>query len=106
MNVGLQELELRIERSERSRPAVLASEANGKSKSREKDEEKTIRKNSAGESSDKAEQEAIGKLKLAKILAEDGKTVRAKDRLKEIIASYPETKAAEEARHLLKKLDQ
>jgi S1-C subfamily serine protease len=52
----------------------------------------------------KAERDAARKLKLANQLAEDGFTDNARKRYKEIIDTYPKTKAAEEARELLNKL--
>lgn len=54
---------------------------------------------------DKQEQDAGRKLSFAKTLLDDGKTERAKARLEEIVAKYAKTKAAEEAKELLKKLD-
>jgi hypothetical protein len=54
---------------------------------------------------DKQEQDAARKLMFAKTLLDDGKTDRAKARLEEIVAKYAKTKAAEEAKELLKKLD-
>ncbi|HEV3443234.1 MAG TPA: hypothetical protein VG099_01265 [Gemmataceae bacterium] len=54
---------------------------------------------------DKQEQDAARKLTFAKTLLDDGKTDRAKARLEEIVAKYAKTKAAEEAKELLKKLD-
>jgi S1-C subfamily serine protease len=53
----------------------------------------------------KAERDASGKLKLAKSLADDGLVDKAKPRLQEIVDSFPQTKAAEEARQLLEKLN-
>ena len=52
----------------------------------------------------KAEKDAKRLLKLAKSLAADGVTDKARERYKEIIEDYPKTKAAEEARQLLEKL--
>jgi len=52
----------------------------------------------------KAEEEANRKLKFAKTFVEDGKTVKAKERLEEIVTSYPMTKAAAEAKVLLSEL--
>jgi S1-C subfamily serine protease len=51
-----------------------------------------------------AEHKASTKLKFAKTLAEDGKLEKAKDRCEEIISTYPNTKAAAEAKQLLEKL--
>lgn len=51
------------------------------------------------------EQAAGVKLRLAKQLVQDGKNARAQERLQELIKQYPETKAAEEAKQLLPKLD-
>jgi S1-C subfamily serine protease len=53
----------------------------------------------------KAEHTAVGKLKLARSLAESGLVDKAKPRLQEIVDDYPQTKAAEEARQLLEKLN-
>jgi S1-C subfamily serine protease len=50
------------------------------------------------------EHRATTKLNFAKTLAADGKIERAKDRCEEIINSYPNTKAATEAKQLLEKL--
>jgi mono/diheme cytochrome c family protein len=50
------------------------------------------------------EQLASIKLNLAKRFEKDGLTVSARTRYKEIIAKYPKTKAADEARELLDKL--
>ena len=61
--------------------------------------------NPAAEKTSKAERDASSKLKLARILAEDGLVDKAKPRLQEIVDSFPQTKAAEEARQLLEKLN-
>jgi S1-C subfamily serine protease len=53
----------------------------------------------------KAEKDASRKLKLAKMLADDGLVDKAKARYQEIVEIFPNTRAAEEARHLLEKLD-
>jgi hypothetical protein len=52
------------------------------------------------------EKEAARKLKLAKILDNDGLKDKAKKRYEEIVKKYPKTKAAKEAKELLEKLDQ
>jgi S1-C subfamily serine protease len=49
----------------------------------------------------KQEQLAASKLKLAKLLHENGKLDKARERYEEIVATYPKTKAAEEAKRLL-----
>jgi TolA-binding protein len=54
---------------------------------------------------DKNEQRAASKLKFAKTLVDDGKLETAKTRFEEIIVSFPRTKAAEEAKLLLDKLN-
>jgi hypothetical protein len=54
---------------------------------------------------DKAEKSAASKLEFAKSLLKDGKTERAKQRLQDIVSQYPTTKAAEEAKKELAKLD-
>jgi S1-C subfamily serine protease len=51
-----------------------------------------------------AERDATRKLKLAKMLADDGLVDKAKLRYNEIIATFPKTKAADEARQYLEKL--
>lgn len=51
----------------------------------------------------RAEEIAAGKLKLAKMLAQDGREDKAAVRLQEIVDAYPETKAAGEAKELLAK---
>jgi S1-C subfamily serine protease len=56
------------------------------------------------ESNGSDEQRAANKLKFAKTLADDGKLEKAKDRYEEIITSFPNTKAAAEAKLLLDKL--
>jgi hypothetical protein len=49
------------------------------------------------------EQEAARQLKLAKMLAEDGKLELAKKHYREIVEKYPKTKSAEEAQRLLER---
>lgn len=51
----------------------------------------------------RAEEIAAGKLKLAKILVQDGREDKAAVRFQEIVDAYPDTKAAEEAKELLAK---
>jgi S1-C subfamily serine protease len=57
------------------------------------------------QNSEQAEKSATTKLRFAKTLAEDGKLEKAKDRFEEIIAVYPNTNAAAEAKLLLEKLN-
>jgi hypothetical protein len=52
-----------------------------------------------------AEKAASNKLTLAMSLLKDGKTDKAKQRLKDIVDAYPNTKAAVEARKQLEKLN-
>jgi FimV-like protein len=54
---------------------------------------------------DKAEKDAARKLKLARQLIDDGKPDAARDYLEEIIKKHKDTKAAEEARQILDKLN-
>ena len=54
----------------------------------------------------KAEQRAEVKYQLARELAHDGKVARAKERLQEVIKSWPGTKAASKAKRLLDKLNE
>jgi len=49
----------------------------------------------------KEQQQAATKLHLHKLLAQSGKTDRARDRYRELILEYSRTSAAEEARRLL-----
>jgi hypothetical protein len=58
----------------------------------------------AGETKADPEKAAAQKLEFAKALIKDGKTDKAKDRLKELIQAYPGTKAAEEAEKMLASL--
>ena len=58
-----------------------------------------------GDQIDKTEATAATKLRFAKSLASDGKLEKAKDRYEEIITTFPKTKAAEEAKLLLDKLN-
>jgi S1-C subfamily serine protease len=51
------------------------------------------------------ERDALRKLKMAKMMADDGLIDKAKVRLQEILELFPDTKAAEEARHFLEKLN-
>lgn len=51
------------------------------------------------------EQDASGKLQLARELLKDGKKDKAKPRLEDIVKKYPDTKAAEQARQLLKEME-
>lgn len=79
--------------------AASREKAPNQSKPATKDKEKPA------EDGDKAEQIAASKLKLARQLADDGKTDKAKQRYEDIVKQYPDTKAAAEARQLLKKLE-
>ncbi len=53
---------------------------------------------------DKAEKSAAAKLEFARSFLKDGKIERAKQRFQDIIAQYPTTKAADEAKKELEKL--
>ena len=81
----------------------------GKDKSAAKDKSTDKNKPTASDKpaleGDKAEQDAARKLKFAKTFVDDGKKAIAKERLQEIVSKYSKTKAADEARELLKKLD-
>lgn len=57
-----------------------------------------------GKNAPDAEKLAAGKLKLAKMLLDDGQKKEAKESLEEIVAKYPKTKAGGEAKALLEKL--
>jgi S1-C subfamily serine protease len=67
-------------------------------------EEKPSAEATTANATEEAERKATTKLNFAKTLADDGKLEKAKDRCEEILKSYPNTKAAEEARSLLDKL--
>jgi hypothetical protein len=54
---------------------------------------------------EKDETDAARKLKFIKELIDDGKVEKAKDRLDELIKRYPKTKAAAQAKELLKDLE-
>ena len=76
-----------------------------KDKPKTEPKEEKPKEKPAEDDPDKLEKDAARKLKLAKQLIEDGMNEGAKDALEEIIKKYKETKAAEEAKELLKKLD-
>jgi serine protease Do len=59
----------------------------------------------AKETADKLEKAAASKLELAKTLANDGKLDKAKVRFETIISTYPDTKAAVEAKVLLDRIN-
>jgi FimV-like protein len=75
-----------------------------KGKDEPKDKSKDGDKDKGGSDDDKAEQAATAKLNLAKKLIGLGKPDTAKSRLQELLKEFPKTKAADEARELLKKL--
>jgi len=82
------------------------SKTKGKDKTEAKEKKSGKEKTeSPADEGDKAEQDSARKLNFAKTLLDDGKTARAKARLEDIVEKYPKSKAAEEARELLKKLD-
>jgi len=88
-------------------PAKDKEKSGDKAAAKEKaaSKEKATAKEKPEEDADKTEHLAASKLKLAKQLADDGKVDKARQRYKDIIEQYPKTKAAEEARAFLKKLD-
>jgi hypothetical protein len=57
------------------------------------------------EDPDRSEKVAAAKLKLAKMLHKDRLIKKARERYRDIIKQFPSTKAAKEARDLLKELD-
>jgi FimV-like protein len=83
------------------------SKTKGKAEPKDKtaSKDKTETKDPPADDSDKAEKDAARKLDFAKTFIKDGKKAKAKERLDEIVSKYPSTKAAEEAKELLKKLD-
>jgi hypothetical protein len=86
------------------KPKDKAAAAKDKPKVKPKDKDKPAIKDKPESSPDKDEEAASSKLSLAKSLAKDGKTDRARERLEDIIKMYPDTQAAKEAADLLKKL--
>jgi hypothetical protein len=83
------------------------SRAKDKTAAKDKPEKKAKPESDTAETdADKAEQDAARKLDLAKRLAKDGKTDKAKTRLEDILSKYAKTKAAEEAKTLLEKLQE
>ncbi len=75
-----------------------------KEKAKVEDKPKTEEK-PAEDDPEKIEADAARKLKFAKTLLADNKIEKAKDRLEEIVKRYGKTKAGEEAKKLLEKLD-
>jgi hypothetical protein len=89
-----------------------AKKDKSKNKSKDKDDVEAKEKKPAKEPTektdddpDKMEKDAARKLSFAKILLSDGKTDKAKTWLNDIVTKFPSTKAADEAKELLKKLD-
>jgi FimV-like protein len=76
-----------------------------KTKGKTATKDKTADKDTPPDDGEKAEKDAARKLDFAKAFVKDGKKAKAKERLQEIVDKYPKTKAAEEAKELLKKLD-
>ncbi len=95
--------------NERGYPADAAKDdPKTKTTSKTKDDPKTKTTTKTSSSSatndDKTEAMAKGKLSLIRELINDGNKEKAKTRLEELIKTYPNTKAAEEAKALLEKL--
>jgi FimV-like protein len=76
-----------------------------KPKEKPKVEDKPKEDKPAEDDPEKVEKDAGRKLKLAKMLIDDGLAEQAREPLEEIVKKFPNTKAADEARQLLKKLD-
>jgi TolA-binding protein len=70
-----------------------------------KDKDKPAGKDKPVDDADKAEQLAASRLNRAKDLLDAGKGDKAKEWFQDIIKTYPKTKAADEARKLLEKLN-
>jgi hypothetical protein len=89
-------------------------EAKGKKKAKDDDDEpkekadkdKGEAKEKPAEDPDRAERAAALKLKTAKELIADDKKERAKEVLEDLVKRYSKTKAAEEAKKLLEKLEE
>jgi hypothetical protein len=92
-------------RKDKSAGDKTASKDKGKRIEKADDRAKAGEGDKPPDDEQKAEQDAGRKFRLAKMLADDGKTAKAKERLEDIVAKYPKTKAAEYARELLKTLD-
>lgn len=88
------------------------AEAKGKKKAKDDDDEpkekadKGEAKEKPAEDPDRAERAAALKLKTAKELIADDKKERAKEVLEDLVKRYSKTKAAEEAKKLLEKLNE
>ena len=89
---------------DKDKPAPDKPVVKDKPAPKDKNKDKPAAKDKPEENSDKTEQEAARKLNFAKTFVEDGKTAKAKERLEEIVTKYPKTKAADQARELLKNL--
>jgi len=75
-----------------------------KPKVEDKPKEEKPKEKPSEDDPDKAEKDAARKLKLAKRLIEENQNEGAKEALEEIVKKYKDTKAGEEAKELLKKL--
>jgi TolA-binding protein len=71
---------------------------------KEEDAEEAKPEAKSEEKPDKTEEEAARKLKFAKMFERDGLLDKAKEKYKEIVKKYPDTKAAKDAKKLLEKL--
>jgi hypothetical protein len=89
--------------AKKDKPAKDKDKSAHKDKGSKKD--KSAKKDkSSGDDDDKAEAKAPAKLDLAKSLQKDGLVKKARQWYQDIIKQYPNTKAAAEAKKLLKKL--
>lgn len=106
---------LRIKQGKERGYAAGEEKTAAKAPAKEKEKEKVAEKpapakekpaetEKPADDADKAEMLAASRLKLAKQIQADGKLDRARERYESIVKDYPKTKAADEARELLKKL--
>jgi hypothetical protein len=93
-------------KEEKSETKAAKPKAGEKTRAKSPSATTSKEKDQPEDDAEKAEQDAARKLSLAKILAADGKKDKAKKWYEDIIAKFPNTKAAEEARKSLKQLDQ
>jgi TolA-binding protein len=89
------------EEPSKTRPKVAAEAPSAKTAKKVSPPAKTKGSDAGDLTPENPEQLAATKLRLAKEILKDGKKERAKERLQDIVAKFPDTKAAEEARKLL-----
>jgi hypothetical protein len=103
---------LKKDAAKKDKPARDKSARDGAARDKAVKSKDKAARDKGEEDADKAEAEAARKLKLYRSLQQDGEAqknrkliIKARERYKELIKAYPNTKAAEEAKQLLKKLE-